>query len=271
MININEDNLYFVGGAERSGTTMLQRVLAETEGFIPVVSESTFINAQLSLSKSKLENFDTKLVDYFISEDRLDKCYKQTANVFLKEIFELHGEKKLALKFPYMTKHFSLLRKWYPDSKYIVIFRDPRDVIVSMRRIGMNHLENNISSKLSRRCNDIRALADFYNSFYDDIFRFPDKDKNRTIFVKYESIVARENDEIEKINNFVGPNTNIALDKNPNIRHSFLKNHTAFHGEIDSRDVNASRVGGYEKELDEKEIGIIERRCDEINKVYSYW
>lgn len=133
----------FIIGSPRSGTTWLQTMLGQMSGVVTHVELSLF-HRYLSTLWSIWE--DEKRVNdsgkWNIGQPTLwseEKFFEWTSR-FLAESYsslQFSGESKIILdKHPGYTFHVNLIRRYFPNAKFIHVIRDPRSVAKSLVRIN---------------------------------------------------------------------------------------------------------------------------------------
>jgi hypothetical protein len=147
---IINDNIIFVVGMPRSGTTLLNYILhAHSE--ITITPEThffdKFFNKYKNLNSFTIKESKTILNSYLNSEDIdiLDFTI-QDKNEIIKEaiqsnfipkkifynILKKYSQKSdsriIGEKTPIHLEYVPTLNEWFPNAKFLIIYRDPRDV-----------------------------------------------------------------------------------------------------------------------------------------------
>lgn len=136
--------IFFIVGVGRSGTSLLQSILT-SHSMIAIPPETGFVRENI-LSKEKKESTD--LEGYLNNNPklkRIEKIFhgkKQKAyqtdidfyRYFLKKY--LSSQKKFIIgdKDPRLIEFIAATIKLFPDSKFIHLIRDPRDVLLSKKK-----------------------------------------------------------------------------------------------------------------------------------------
>ncbi len=162
-------DLYFVGGAPRSGTTLLQSILCADETTNPLISEAVPFRFLLEAYMKVKNNFNRFPGMYFDSIDDLNNFYSKHLVLFLDNLKQRYSCEKLVLKEPELTKSFPLILELLEDTRFLCIVRDPRAAIASMlvwgdkmRAEGREHFFQN---------RDMVGLSRYYNAFYIPLFK----------------------------------------------------------------------------------------------------
>ena len=136
--------------------------------------------------------------DAMSSKDR--RKYWISYNYLLKKLTLMKGGKQLCLKSPDNTAKIAFLRRAYPHSKYINIYRNPYTVVrsaLNMFRIEMDKfaLSETVSNEylLDRVCQIFERV---YRRAFRDLDRIPEKDK---IEIKYEDFIQNQEEYMAMI------------------------------------------------------------------------
>ncbi|MDP7030410.1 MAG: sulfotransferase [Phycisphaerales bacterium] len=124
---VSDRRLIFVVGAPRSGTTLLQRVLASHSKLFSIQGETGIFSARNIFARDhfKLSKEDTSSL-FVQSKDIVDFFSR---GVGLLE--SRHGEGTFVEKTPQHVKHLRFLVKHFPEARFIHIVRDGRDCFCS--------------------------------------------------------------------------------------------------------------------------------------------
>jgi len=144
------DGLFFVVGAPRSGTTLLQAILSshprimlpsETEYFMKFVPSDHVKSDDAQWAKYldelvQSERFLEQGLDAAEFTKRLKHTDKSARNVFLA-MMTMHAERtgctRIGEKSPHHCRHVEEILFYFPHAKFIHIHRDPRDVAGSLQ------------------------------------------------------------------------------------------------------------------------------------------
>ncbi len=145
---MNDESPVFVVGAQRSGTTML-RLMLNAHSCLAIPFELDFLAAM----DDKENDFDAstvlrRLAEHpwtrraqidFDAEEILKKCPKGHSELF-REVFgqwaATQGKMRWGNKTPTYVTEMDRLYGLFPDSQFIHIVRDGRDVAVSLASVS---------------------------------------------------------------------------------------------------------------------------------------
>ena len=196
---MEDDNLCFLIGFPRSGTTLLDTILRSHKD-IEVIEEKPIMSIIERLVKEK---FNTKLDNlYSISENNIKILRKQYFEL-LKEYTNTKG-KLLVDKMPLHTSRLPLINLLFPNAKIIFTHRQPYDTVLSCFQQ---------SFKPNRAMANLVSLKSS-SIMYDQVMNAWDIYKNNLpldfITSKYEHLIENFDDHILKILEFLG----VGWDKN---------------------------------------------------------
>ena len=188
--------LIFIGGAPRSGTTLVQRII-NAHNEVYGGPEFDLIPAIIRLKKS----FDCKIqsgrINAFLDKQDADKIFSE----FIKNLLFVKKEKEhvkyLSEKTPSNILIFNELMDLLPEAKYIVVVRDPRAVVSSMLEVGKKNGRKNLDFT-----QNVFASVQYINKCWDSGSKALEKPK--TILVQYENIISSQNNEIQRIYSQLG-------------------------------------------------------------------
>jgi protein-tyrosine sulfotransferase len=132
--------LIIIGGAARSGTTLLRTILGrhpliasgpETTVFLSRVSSPEDIGARLG--------WDAHQIERWLHQSRSQAEFIKRVQ---REMRERSGRPLWAEKTPANVRRLRFIRKNFPDAKLVHIVRDGRDVVCSLRQKPFAKLDN---------------------------------------------------------------------------------------------------------------------------------
>lgn len=255
----------------RSGTTLLHRIVCASEDAHPFTEECQYLTALLDLHADWRQKF-AWLKDFYGAPERFDGFAKSTVDGFLRAAIDrLKPAKALALKNPELTAHFPRLAEWYPQSKLVVMVRDPRDTIASILDVAGRHGQSGVDSSLTRMGRDMAVLARFYKSYYVDALQSP-ACKDRVAVVRYEDLVTDPNQVLANLSTVL----NIRLDPARILSDKIDQRErdayaAAFWVNLRRAPPSNDSVGSYRTALTPAEIAAIEHNCADFNRGLHYW
>ena len=185
-------HIFFVG-FPRSGTTLLEQILASHPDIVTLDEREVLVDSTKSL---------------FVSDqalDRLSRLEAGEANA-LREAYwrrtrdycpDLAG-KVFIDKLPLNSVRLPLVAKLFPNAKVLFALRDPRDVILSCfrRRFGMNAAMYQLLT--------LDGAAAYYDAVMRLVDQYTEKLPLDLHYVRYENLVADLRGEAESVCRFIG-------------------------------------------------------------------
>ena len=134
-------SVFFVGGVNRSGTTLLQSILCSDKTTNPLIHEASYLRNIVEAYVFGQQKFEEHNKYYFSSVDDMKDFTAEWAKSFLDKTRNRYPESEhLVLKHPPLTPRFpalfDLLSSVGENPKFFIIIRDPRDVAASLVRVG---------------------------------------------------------------------------------------------------------------------------------------
>ena len=267
---------FFVGGSQRSGTTALQLLLCQDSRTNPMLKEASYIRYQLESYAKALIDFEDDTKFYFENRSVLRLFQANILQQFLDMVTTRYQTEHLVLKEPHLTRYFPQLFELLPDSKFIVILRDPRDVIASMIRVGESLKEEGKRHFFQNR--DIERLCEHYRAFYQPSFAHlkenPEFRKN-FISLRYEDLVVNPHECFKSLREFTGLDLPEEFDKAPqpgalDWNNDFQGRYKAWKTDKLGSILDSSSVGKYKQTLKSEEIAQISTFCADIFDAFGY-
>ncbi|MBD3249363.1 hypothetical protein GF336_04935 [Candidatus Woesearchaeota archaeon] len=255
---------FFIIGCGRSGTTLLRSMLNSHKD-VAIPLESLFIIDYLKTKKTI--NVLKKLIvdEYEIKEWGIDITYNDVKDVNDKKelisrihnIYTSKNNKRIwGQKTPRFVRYGKLLKRHYPDSKFIHIIRDPRAVVSSL--IESNVHKSNVLYGSRRWVNDVRKGIVLKERHPEDVLE-----------IKYEHLVSNPKKELEKICKFL----EIKFDENMLKYYKSKKEYREYYSRIHSKlskPVDKKSISKWELKLDKKQVMLIENICGELMEKLGY-
>jgi hypothetical protein len=133
MIEKRDSNrdMIFVGGAARSGTTLL-RVILDSHPNIACGPEFKITPLIADLWYKCQTAFYSTLQQYHLTHTDIDKTFREMILSLTEKYRQQSGKPRIAEKSPNNVFFFQHLRNLFPDSPMIHVLRDGRDVVCSL-------------------------------------------------------------------------------------------------------------------------------------------
>ena len=181
----------FIGGAPRTGTTLLSALVSTSEKCNPFSPEYHCLGTigqalpQLSLPSQNA---------FFRSKDTvLEACF-QLVRRLLDEAWLCAGRPDyLVIKQCKLTPVFGMLARFLPNAKFLIIMRDARQAIESMLRAIEKHRNGTVPAY------ELTRLITQFNIYYKAVIREAPYDlKGRLLFVDFAQLAQGDTFSIGK-------------------------------------------------------------------------
>lgn len=195
----------FVCGAERTGTTLLERILCTDSSVVPVVGELPVVAALLTCVKAAARQFDFFYRDYLASPAALEEVALAGIQAVARGIAERHpGHRTLVIKSPHLTPHVLELSRMFPAAPIVVLRRDPLDAVTSLHRVAERARSGNGHLGLVKAAEDIRTLTDRFLNFYMPLMTMAGTKPESVSYVSFEDLVQAPEREIGRLGATLG-------------------------------------------------------------------
>lgn len=271
----------FVGGAQRSGTSLLASSLCAGEESNPYLGESSSLRRLLDAQSHMVQRFDDETKFHFGTRPVMQEFMSTTLRSFLGlTLASSAPATSLVLKEPHMTTHFPLIHQLLPEAKFVISIRDPRDTISSMMTVGKKLKEGGSSHLFAT--DNVKKMAELVGSFYRPTLLASQKMPmfaSAVKWVKYEQLVSEPEKTMDELRKFTG----LKLEQydvndprkrtHPDKTKSREKSQTAkpWQSELmGQKSVSTKSVGSFEDKLSKKQIATIEQTLPGLIKRFGY-
>ena len=192
--------IVFVGGSPRSGTTLVQRVLNHHPK-IYGGPEFDFIPSIAELYQRMRDSIRSGRIASIVDEATVRQVFRELITSLLIPKAEAEGAAIFSEKTPSNVLVFGLLEEIAPESKRILVIRDPRDVVNSMLEVGDRQRRR--LGHTSGFVRDVFAAVKYMNRCLRAGCARAERSAN-CLVVYYEDIVANPLEEANRIYAFLG-------------------------------------------------------------------
>lgn len=202
MVDLNRgERFIFVGGAERSGTTLVQNML-DSHPDICGAPEFHHLPDIINLRKRLHASIERKFIDLICSYDDVDRYMCSLTETFLYPLADQHGCRFLSEKTPSNVLVFPDLINLFPAARFIHVVRDPRAIIASMLQVGKRAKQE--SWKAQEFTRSVCAAVAYVRQCQKTGFASFELAPDRVFEVVYERLVANPENETRRICEFLG-------------------------------------------------------------------
>jgi len=193
----------FVGGCERSGTTLIQKILVSHTKIVGG-PEFDHTYAILNLYKKMISPYRLERQAFFYTKDTLTAKFR----LFYESLFEEAFLRKknavyLSEKTPINIEIADGLLETFSDALFVNVIRDGRDVLVSHRDIENRYKEKH---GINRRQFSVPKICRRWNSRINAYFKMQNNPhlSKRLFTVKFEDLITDSKTELTKLFKFLG-------------------------------------------------------------------
>ena len=189
-IEPQEKKIIFILGMPRSGTTLTEQIVASHN---EVYGAGELIYLQQVLKKNFVN--DSKY-----EKQRIIDFQNLSKNIIFEEYlnyFNLYNfkEKIITDKAPQNFRLIGFIKLFFPNSKVLHCFRNPKDNCLSLYK-------NTFASDMMNWTNKQEDIAEYYNLYSEIMSFWKDKIPEFIHDVEYEKLVENKEEEIKKILKF---------------------------------------------------------------------
>lgn len=242
----------FIGGAGRSGTTLL-RVILDSHSQIacgPELKVSTTIAATWYNFQTK---FKQVLNEYYLDENDINKIFADMIKSLLEKYRQKENKPRIAEKSPNNVMIFSHLHNIFPESPLIHVVRDGRDVITSL--LTMDWIDPNGNPVAYTK--DIKLAAQYWHDTVRTGINFKnysESNSNSYHQLKYEDLVKAPEETLRTLFNFLDESFEDQVlsfhEKNRNLANESSASQV-------NKKLYSSSMGRWKRDLSKEQIGII--------------
>jgi sulfotransferase len=204
------NELHFCGGMPRSGSTILMNILQQNPQIFTTgtCALADLIGTHILVKSRYREQFQA------MSTEQADKAMYGLIHGATKGWFESLTKKPVVIS---KNRNWSTLFHLYPNSKYIVMVRDLRDVIESFEKVNDRTLAlhsfgdrtvmttaMHIHEKFRYYFNESNSVSETLNYEVPRLMEWFKKDSSKVLFIRYEDFTKEPIYILRKVYNFIG-------------------------------------------------------------------
>jgi Sulfotransferase family len=248
--------LVLIGGAQRSGTTLLQTMLANALA-TPVLSEAHILCDLLAAFK-RAKSTPRKTQYYYKTDGDLLAFFQDCVNRHVADLRRNVGAASaLVLKDPNLIQVDGEAAAVLPSAIRIACLRDPRDIAASFLRIGQREQPEGIPGKYRRR--DIDFIGKKILGAYAPLMQ--DRAAADVILVRYEDVVTKPGETLADLARETGLPLSLERIDTMEWLEAESRHDPAWITELEEKEPSAASVGTYKTVMRPSEIALIEEIC----------
>jgi Sulfotransferase family len=190
----------FVGGAARSGTTLVQNML-DSHPDICGAPEFHHLPDIVRLRRKLYHSIANGWIDLICSYDDVDSYICSLIENLLLPLADDRGCRFLSEKTPNNVLVFSELIDLFPAAHFIYVTRDPRAVVASLLQVGMR--AKKAGWKTQDYTHSVLSSITYINQCLSSGFASQKIAPERVLGVSYESLVTNPENETQRICKFL--------------------------------------------------------------------
>lgn len=254
----------FIGGAPRSGTTLLRAIVNASRNIV-CGPEMRIIPALCHLAEQiETGHLDVLSSDYGLDAGALHDRFAHTIDTLLAPLHAKTGA-RVAEKTPANILHFTQLRQLFPDSPLIGIVRDGRDVVASLLKADWT----DANGRPMAITQDAGAAAELWVRSIEAGARMH-RDPNY-LELRYERLVSEPEDEIGRLFDKLGEDAQARARALDHARH-FDRRAGAAETSADrvAQPIDTTSIGRWQRELTERQLAQVDAVAGRALRTLGY-
>jgi hypothetical protein len=119
----------FLGGPSKGGGTLLQGMLSQAPGSVPLIGEAQFLRHLLEAYEEVVETWGDDPKFFFGHQEKARQGFRSALDTMIRACCETYDAHRVVLKAPEFVSHSSGIESLCPDAPRLAVLRDPRDVV----------------------------------------------------------------------------------------------------------------------------------------------
>ena len=256
--------LILVGGAQRSGTTLLQTLLVNAFQS-PNLPEAHILSDILAAYK-RAKAFGNKTGYFYATDDDLGAFFQSFAERHIEDIVaKAKPSAALVLKDPNFIQVLDEAASLFPHSVRIVCMRDPRDIAASFVQIGQRQQAATKPGKYERR--DINFISKKILASYQPLLNAATP---KAVVIHYEETVRDPKGVVATLASEMG--LDVALDRieRPVWLDAQARHETSWITDLEGAEASPASIGSFKRVLTGDEVATVQQICAPIMGQFGY-
>jgi hypothetical protein len=255
--------LILIGGAQRSGTTLLQTLLANALGS-PNLPEAHILSDILAAYK-RAKEFGNKTHVFYPTDDDLLSFFRSFAERHVVDIAAAATNPGvLVLKDPNFIQSLDEAAAIFPHAVRIVCMRDPRDIAASFVQIGQRQSATK-PGKYERR--DVLFISKKILASYQPLL--PAMPAG-VVMVRYEDLASNPKASLEALGGETGLTLSLDRIEEAAWLDAPARHEAAWISELEGGRPSPASIGSFKRVLEGEEIAVVQRVCRPIMSQFAY-
>jgi Sulfotransferase family len=191
----------FIGGAGRSGTTLL-RVILDSHSRIACGPELKVLPSVATMWAEFRTGYAPSLQEFNVGATAVDQLFHELIVSLLEPLRAATGKPRIAEKTPNNVFFFHHLHRLFPDSPFVHVVRDGRDVVSSLLTMDWK----TVDGKPIAYTRDARLAARYWQEAVNAgrAFARNTAGDSRYFEVRYEALLERPEQSLRSLFAFLG-------------------------------------------------------------------
>lgn len=256
--------LVLIGGAQRSGTTLMQTLLVNT------LQSSTLpeahILSDILATYKRAKEFGNKTCFFYPTDDDLRSFFELFAQRHIADIVaRAKPSDVLVLKDPNFIQVLDEASTLFPQSLRIVCLRDPRDIAASFVQIGQRQIETK-PGRYSKR--DISFISKKILASYQPLMQTSQPPK--AIVVRYEDLASNPKASLEALARDTGLKLSLDRIERPLWLDAEARHEASWITKLEGGKPSSASIGSFKRVLRGEEVAVVQRVCEPIMTRFGY-
>jgi len=257
--------LVLIGGAQRSGTTLLQTLLATALGS-PILPEAHILSDIFAAYK-RAKAFGNKTGYFYATDAELRGFFQSFAERHVADIVvRAKPGAALVLKDPNFIQVLDEAADLFPRSVRIVCIRDPRDIAASFVQIGQRQSSDTKPGKYERR--DINFISKKILASYQHVL---DAEQPADAFmVRYEEIASDPKGALRSLACETGLTLSLDRVEQPVWLDAQARHEASWITELEGAQASPASIGSFKRVLTGEEVATVQKICEPVMTRFGY-
>jgi hypothetical protein len=260
--NFQDSNLIFVGGAPRSGTTLVQRILA-CHSLVFGGPEFDFVPTLMRLRNDFHASVEGGRISPYLSHEDVDQVFRECViSTFKKTIVKNPGKIFFSEKTPSNAEVYPELSKTFPNAMLIFVARDPRAIVASMLEVGNRFKREKLRPDNFTR--DVHRAVMYVNTITEVAYEQLSKNTRNFHVLYYEDFIISPTEAIQDLTKKLGLEFEegmVEIEKKKTITAEFLgKEHLWYSRERLQSNIDSTSLEKWKCQLSDYQLFVISRR-----------
>jgi len=255
----------FIGGASRTGTTLIQGLICSDEKTIPATAESGYFRKLMEAYIFGLLVWQKETDFYFDSVEEYIALNRKSVGAYFEHLEKRYGAEKIIVqKEPKLTVYFPEIMQLVDDCKFIVMVRDPRDAIASEKV----HMQKLYESHQKKHSHNIKESVNTYLNTYNRLFENKKILASNMLFIHYEHVVRTPRQVLQKLRDF----TSLKLTIDPTTQgwETTRDKRLSSASVLDGKPISDASIGRYKENLTESETDTLMKIKEKVNSLFGF-